>query len=127
MKIRPVGAEFFHAEFRDKRTDMMVLTVAFNSFVNIPKRRTARHRARGWLRNCTANRYAGDLIPDGVTGIFHWLNTPGPTMALGSTRSVTGISTMCTCDYRCNFTDVFLYSSHAKKYNYNIGKIYKKN
>ena len=122
MKIRPVGAEIFHAEFRDKRTDMMKLTAAFHSFVNIPKTRGARHRARGWLRNCTANRKVADLIPDGVTGIFLWLNTPGLTMPLGPTRSSTGISTMCTCDYRCNFTGVFLYSSHAKKYTYSIGK-----
>jgi len=122
MKIPPVGAEIFHAEFRDKRTDMMKLTVAFHSFVNIPKHRTAGHRARGWMRNCTANRNFANLIPDGVTGIFHWLNPLGLTMPLGSTWSLTGISTMCTCDYRCNFTDVFLYSSHAKKCTYSIGK-----
>jgi len=94
MKIPPVGAEFFHAEFRDKRIDMMNLTAAFQRFVNISKTRTARHRARGWLRNCTANRNVADLIPDGVTGIFHLLNPPGLTMPLGSTRSLTGISTM---------------------------------
>ena len=122
MKIRPVGAEFFHAEFRDTRADMMKLTVAFHNFVNMYKTRTARHRARGWLRNCTANRNVADLIPDGVTGIFHWLNPPGLTMTLGSTRSLTGISIMCTCDYRCNFTGVFLYSSHAKKFTYSTGK-----
>jgi len=127
MKIRPVGAEFLHAEFRDKRTDMMKLTVAFHSFVNMPKSRTARHKARGWLRNCTANRSVADLIPNGVTGIFHWLNPPGLTMALGSTRSLTGISTMCRCDYRCNFTGVFFYSSHAKKILTILGKMYKQN
>jgi len=83
MKIRPVGAEIFHAEFMDKRTDMTKVTVAFHSFVNIPKSRTARHRARCWLRDCTANRNVADLIPDGVTGIFHSLNPPGLTMPLG--------------------------------------------
>ena len=51
MKIRPVGAEFFHAEFRGKRTDMMKLTVAFHNFVNMSKIRTAGQRARGCLRN----------------------------------------------------------------------------
>jgi len=122
MKIRPVGADIFHSEFRDKGTEMMKLAVAFHTFVNIPKNRTAEHRARGWLRNCTANRNVADLIPDGVTGIFHWLNTSGLTMPLGSTQSFTGIRTMCTCDYRCNFTGLFLYSSHAKKYTYSIGK-----
>ena len=115
MKIRPVGAEFFHAEFRDKRTDMVKLTVAFHSFVNIPKTRTARQRARDWLRNCTANRNVADLIPDGVTGIFHWLNPPDLTMPLGSTRSLTGISTLCTCDYRCNFTGVYFILVTYKK------------
>jgi hypothetical protein len=33
MKIRPVGAEFFHV---DGRTDMTKLTVAFRNFVNVP-------------------------------------------------------------------------------------------
>jgi len=122
MKIRQVGPEIFHAEFRDKRTDMMKPTVAFHNFVNMPKSGTAGHRARGWLRNCAANRKVACLIPDGVTGIFHWLNPHGLTIPLGSTRSLTGISTMCTCDYSCNFTGVFLYSSHAKKYTYSIGK-----
>ena len=73
----------FHAEFRDKRTDMVKLTVAFHNFVNMPKTGTARHRARGKLRNCAANRKVAGLIPDGVPGIFHWLNPSGLTMALG--------------------------------------------
>jgi hypothetical protein len=34
MKIRPVGAELFHA---DGRTDMTKLTVAFRNFGNAPK------------------------------------------------------------------------------------------
>jgi hypothetical protein len=33
MKIRPVGAELFHA---DGRTDMTTLTVAFLNFANAP-------------------------------------------------------------------------------------------
>jgi len=32
-------------------------------------------------------------IPDGVIGIFHWHNPSGRTMALGSTQSVTEMST----------------------------------
>ena len=47
MKILPVGAELFHVEFRDKGTDMVKPTVAFHNFVNMPKTRTARRRARG--------------------------------------------------------------------------------
>jgi hypothetical protein len=35
MKIRPVGAEMFHAErMADGLTDMMKLMVAFRSFAN---------------------------------------------------------------------------------------------
>jgi hypothetical protein len=34
MKIRPVGAELFHA---DGRTDMTKLIAAFHSFPNAPK------------------------------------------------------------------------------------------
>jgi hypothetical protein len=34
MKIRPVGAELFHA---DSRTDMTKLIVAFRNFANAPK------------------------------------------------------------------------------------------
>jgi hypothetical protein len=32
-------------------------------------------------------------IPDGVTGIFHWHNRFGRTMALGSTLPLTEMST----------------------------------
>jgi hypothetical protein len=58
MKIPPVEAELFHADFREKRTDMMKLTVTFLNFVNVPKTGTAEHRASGWLRNsppCTTH------------------------------------------------------------------------
>jgi hypothetical protein len=34
MKIRPVGAEFFHA---DRRADMTKLRVAYHNFANAPK------------------------------------------------------------------------------------------
>jgi len=34
MKIRPVGAELFHA---DRRTDMTKLIIAFRNFANAPK------------------------------------------------------------------------------------------
>jgi hypothetical protein len=36
MNIRPVGAEWFHA---DRRTDMTQLIVAFRNFANAPKKR----------------------------------------------------------------------------------------
>jgi hypothetical protein len=37
MKIRPLGAEFFHRE-TSERTDIAKLTVAFRTFVNAPKK-----------------------------------------------------------------------------------------
>jgi hypothetical protein len=45
MKIRPVGAELFHADWltdrqTDRQADMMKLTVAFRYFANAPKNST---------------------------------------------------------------------------------------
>ena len=43
-----------------------------------------------------ALRYKSEVagsIPDGVTGIFHWHNPSGPTMAVGSTQPLTEMST----------------------------------
>jgi len=37
MTICPVGAELFHANGRDRRTDMTKLTVAFRNFANAPR------------------------------------------------------------------------------------------
>jgi hypothetical protein len=48
---------------------------------------------RSWLRHCATNRNVAGSIPDGVTGIFHWHNRFGRTMALGSTQPLTEIST----------------------------------
>ena len=58
----------------------------------------------GYLSNLVAQsveslRYkpkAAVLIPDGVIGIFHWHNLSGRTMALGSTQSLTEMSTRNT-------------------------------
>ena len=44
MKIRPVGAELFHADRRtDGQTDMTKIIVAFRNFVNAPKEERNRH------------------------------------------------------------------------------------
>jgi len=55
MKIRPVGAEFFHADRRtDGQTDMANLIIAFRNFPNAPKnelytsKKTLPLRHRGW-------------------------------------------------------------------------------
>ena len=46
-----------------------------------------------WLKCCATNRKVAGSIPDGVTGIFHWHNPSDRTMALGSTQSLTEMST----------------------------------
>jgi hypothetical protein len=42
-----------------------------------------RHAVVQWLRHCATNRKVTRSIPDGVTGIFHWHNPSGRTLALG--------------------------------------------
>jgi len=44
------------------------------------------------LVEATSRKVAGS-IPDGVIGIFHWHNTSGRTMAVGSTQPLTEMST----------------------------------
>jgi len=46
-----------------------------------------------WLRYCATNRKVAGSIPAGVIGIFHWHKPSGRTMALGSTQSLTEMST----------------------------------
>jgi hypothetical protein len=41
------------------------------------------HAAAQWLTHCATNRKVAGLIPDGVTGIFHWHNPSGRPMAMG--------------------------------------------
>jgi hypothetical protein len=50
-------------------------------------------RWRSWLRHCVASRKVAGSIPDSVTGIFHWHNPSGRTMALGLTQLLTELST----------------------------------
>jgi len=50
-------------------------------------------RWRSWLRHCAPSRKVAGSIPDGVTGIFHWHNPPGRTVALGLTQPLTEMST----------------------------------
>jgi hypothetical protein len=44
-------------------------------------------------RHCATSRKVACPIPDGVIGIFHWLNPSGRTMALGLTQPLTEMST----------------------------------
>ena len=50
-------------------------------------------RWRSWLRHCATSRKVAGSIPDGVTGIFHWHNPSGCTVALGLTQPLTEMST----------------------------------
>jgi hypothetical protein len=45
------------------------------------------------LRHCAASWKVAGSVSDGVTGIFHWHNPVGRTMALGSTQPLTEMST----------------------------------
>jgi hypothetical protein len=50
-------------------------------------------RWRSLLRHCATSRKVAGPIPDGVTGIFQWLNPSGRIVALGSTQPLTEMST----------------------------------
>jgi len=50
-------------------------------------------RWRSWLRHCATSQKVASSIPDGVTGIFHWHNPSGRTIALGLTQPLTEMST----------------------------------
>ena len=43
--------------------------------------------------HCATNRKVVGSIPDGVTGIFHWHNPSGRTVAMGLNRPLTEMST----------------------------------
>jgi hypothetical protein len=60
-------------------------------FINIVA--TWGHAVAQWLRHYATNRKVAGSIPDGVIGIFHLYNPSGRTMALGSTHSLTEMST----------------------------------
>ena len=44
-------------------------------------------------RGSATSRKVSGSIPNGVTGIFHFLNPSGPTVALGLTQPLTEMST----------------------------------
>jgi hypothetical protein len=45
------------------------------------------------LKHCATSRKFAGYIPDGVSWIFHWHNSHGCSMALGSTQPITEMST----------------------------------
>jgi hypothetical protein len=50
-------------------------------------------RWRSRLRDSATSWKAAVLVPDKVVGFFGWLNPPSRTVALGSTRPLTEMST----------------------------------
>ena len=50
-------------------------------------------RWRGCLRHCVTSRKEAGSITDYITGIFHWHNPSGRTMALWSTQPLREMST----------------------------------
>jgi hypothetical protein len=48
---------------------------------------------RRWLTHCGTSQKVAGSIPDGVTGIFQWLNPSGRIVALGSTQPLAEMST----------------------------------
>jgi hypothetical protein len=48
---------------------------------------------RIWLRHRSTSRKVAGSIPDGITGIFHWYNSSGSTIALGLNQPLTEMIT----------------------------------
>ena len=76
---------------RRERIGMLKLVIFFVfSFTLILK---SGKRWRSWLGHCAASRKDVGSFPDGLIGIFHWLNPSGRTMALGPTQVLSEMST----------------------------------
>jgi len=58
-------------------------------------------RTSSLLRHCATSRKVAGSIPDGVIGIFHWLNPSGRTLVLGSNQPLTEMSKEMGKDGRC--------------------------
>ena len=81
-----------YVEFTTKRKNWYVKTsylfcVSFTLILKSGK------RWRSWLGHCAASRKDVGSFPDGLIGIFHWLNPSGRTMALGPTQVLSEMST----------------------------------
>ena len=58
-------------------------------------------RQRCWLRHCASSRQVTGYILGRVLETFHWLNSFGRTMTLGSTQSLTKANTLKSKGGRC--------------------------
>ena len=50
------------------------------------------HMVAQFVQHCATTRKVTGSIPYGVTGVFHWLNPSGHTVALGLTQPLTEIT-----------------------------------
>jgi hypothetical protein len=76
----------------EERKVLPLLTLCFRS-VTTAIQGWRGTRWRSWLRHCATSRKVTGSIPDGVIGIFQWLNPSGRTMAMESTQPLTEMST----------------------------------
>jgi hypothetical protein len=95
--LRPLAWQLCRAEFTEVFPQMEV-----TDFSTLPTRayfftfsfsHVEGTRWRGWLKHIATNRKVAGSIPDGVTGIFQWLNPSSRIVALGSTQPLTEMST----------------------------------
>ena len=63
-----------------------------DNFASCTERRRGGTRWCTWLRHWATNREVAGSIPNGVTGVFQWLNPSGRIVVLGSTQPVTEMS-----------------------------------
>jgi hypothetical protein len=77
----------------DSRMCVKLVLIYYTLFwIMVPYSAKRGTRWRIWLRHCTTSRKVAGSIPQGVTGIFHWLNPSCRTMTLGSTQPLTEIT-----------------------------------
>jgi len=79
------------SHFCDKPV-VMVIYINLPNFNFVLRKSGSRGGAVGWGTALQAGR-SRVSIPDGVSGFFHWHNSSGRTMALGSTQPLTEMST----------------------------------
>jgi len=81
--------------------------------------------------HCATSREIAGSIPDGNTGIFHWHNRSGRTVALASTQPLTEMSTRNIqlgyknqSVYAVSGTSRCLFSDKYKTHKYSVGRAY---
>jgi hypothetical protein len=78
---------------RMNKTVHLLLIVPAMAFYVVTFHKANTTRWHSWLRHCATSREVTGSIPNGVTGIFHWHNPSGRTMAPGMIQPLTEMST----------------------------------